>query len=230
MALRNAVMAALLEGEASGYDLAKGFDASVANFWTATPQQLYRELERMEADGLIAARVVRQERRPNKRLFSLTGAGLAAVHEYTAEPPGRPSSIRDELLVKVQSVDAGDAEAVRVAVAERIDWAKAKLARYERLRDKLLDGRTEDRYFAESERVGPYLTLQRGMAFERENIRWGRTALRVLDRRAAARQPDRPAAAHSSDGPAPAGGNVLPAGTSGRTARPAGPRSPQKAP
>ena len=37
-------MAALLEGEASGYDLAKVFDASVANFWPATPQQLYREL------------------------------------------------------------------------------------------------------------------------------------------------------------------------------------------
>lgn len=37
MALRNAVMAALLEGAASGYDLAKAFDASVANFWMATP-------------------------------------------------------------------------------------------------------------------------------------------------------------------------------------------------
>ena len=44
MALRNAVMAALLDGEASGYDLAKGFEASVANFWMATPQQVYREL------------------------------------------------------------------------------------------------------------------------------------------------------------------------------------------
>ncbi|MFD3513503.1 PadR family transcriptional regulator [Streptomyces sp. NPDC058657] len=188
MALRNAVMAALLEGEASGYDLAKSFDASVANFWTATPQQLYRELERMEADGLLAARVVRQERRPDKRLFSLTDAGLAAVHAYTAEPPGRPSTIRDELLVKVQSVDAGDAPAVRAAIAERIDWAKAKLARYERLRATLLDGRDEDQYLDESDRIGPYLTLQRGMAFERENIRWGRTALRVLDRRAALRR------------------------------------------
>jgi DNA-binding PadR family transcriptional regulator len=186
MALRNAVMAALLEGEASGYDLAKSFDASVANFWMATPQQLYRELERMEADGLIAARVVRQERRPDKRLFSLTGAGLAAVHSYTAELPAKPSTIRDELLVKVQSVDAGDAHAVRAAIAERMDWAKAKLARYERLRTGLLDGRSEDEYFAGSERIGPYLTLLRGMAFERENIRWGRTALRVLERRAPA--------------------------------------------
>ncbi|MFJ8623863.1 PadR family transcriptional regulator [Kitasatospora sp. NPDC093550] len=188
MALRNAVMAALLEGEASGYDLAKGFDASVANFWMATPQQLYRELERMEADGLIAARVVQQEKRPNKRVFALTEAGLDAVHAYTAELPSRPSTIRDELLVKVQSVDAGDVAAVRAAIAERMEWARAKLARYERLRAKLLDGRTEEQHLAESERIGPYLTLLRGMAFEEENLRWGGTALRVLDRRSAPRQ------------------------------------------
>ncbi|GAA0585209.1 PadR family transcriptional regulator [Streptomyces crystallinus] len=185
MALRNAVLVALLEGEASGYDLAKGFDASVANFWMATPQQLYRELERMESEGLVEARLVHQERRPNKRLFSLTDAGLAALRSFTAEPP-RPSAIRDELLVKVQAVDSGDAEAVRRSVAERLEWSRAKLARYERLRDRLLDGRTEDEHLARAERVGPYLTLMRGLAFEEENIRWAQRALAVLDRRAAA--------------------------------------------
>ncbi|SEE04951.1 PadR family transcriptional regulator [Streptomyces sp. Ag109_O5-10] len=185
MALRNALMAALLEGEASGYDLAKQFDATVANFWTATPQQLYRELERMEADGLVAARVVEQERRPNKRLFSLTDAGREAVRAYTSAPPGRPAVVRDELLVKVQCADAGDIEAVRTAVAGRMEWAAAKLARYERIRQRLLAGRSEEAYFAEAERVGPYLTLLRGMSFERENLQWGDLALRRLAQRAA---------------------------------------------
>ncbi|MEV0598899.1 PadR family transcriptional regulator [Streptomyces sp. NPDC050315] len=186
MALRNAVMAALLEGEASGYDLAKGFDASVANFWMATPQQLYRELDRMEREGLIAARVVEQERRPNKRLFSLTEAGMDAVRAYVAEPPGKPTTIRDELLVKVQCADVGDIEAVRAAITERMEWAVAKLARYERLKERLLKGRTEDQYCAQAERIGPYLTLLRGMAFERENIQWGEAALRILERRTSA--------------------------------------------
>ncbi|MFG3016300.1 PadR family transcriptional regulator [Streptomyces cinerochromogenes] len=190
MALRNAVMAALLEGEASGYDLAKGFDATVANFWMTTPQQLYRELERMEAEGLVSARVVQQERRPNKRLFALTEAGREAVRAYTAEPPGRPSVIRDELLVKVQCLDAGDIAAVRAAVAERMEWATAKLARYERIRQRLLDGRSEEAYFAEAERIGPYLTLMRGMSFERENLHWGDMALRRLDQRMAALRAD----------------------------------------
>jgi DNA-binding PadR family transcriptional regulator len=182
MALRNAVMAALLEGEASGYDLAKGFDASVANFWMATPQQLYRELEKMEAEGLIAARVVLQERRPNKRLFSLTEAGLQALAEFTARPP-RPGAIRDELLVKVQAVDVGDVDAIRTAITERKEWAAAKLARYERLRARLLAGRTEADYLAHAERIGPYLTLLRGLSFERENIRWADLALAVLEKR-----------------------------------------------
>ncbi|MFC5908395.1 PadR family transcriptional regulator [Streptacidiphilus monticola] len=183
MALRDAILSTLLvEGEASGYDLAKGFDASVANFWAATPQQLYRELERMAADGLVRARVVEQRGRPNKRLFALTEAGLQALRAFTAEPP-RPSAIRDDLLVKVQAVDAGDAETVRAALRERIGSAEAKIARYERLRARLLDGRFEDDYLATAERVGPYLTLMRGLSFERENQRWCEQALAVLERR-----------------------------------------------
>jgi len=89
MALRNALMAALLEGEASGYDLAKGFDASVANFWAATPQQLYRELDRMAADGLVRARVVHQERRPE--LHQVLHPPEVHLHrDHAGRHPGRP--------------------------------------------------------------------------------------------------------------------------------------------
>ncbi|MER6418394.1 PadR family transcriptional regulator [Streptomyces sp. NPDC001137] len=189
MALRNAVMAALLEGEASGYDLAKGFEASVANFWMATPQQLYRELERMEGEGLVSARVVQQERRPNKRLFSLTEAGLEVLRDYVGEAPAKPPALRDELMVKVQCVDIGDVgefEAVRASVAERFERATAKLARYRRMQDRMLDGRTEDEYLATAERIGPYLTLLGGIALERANLQWSETALKRLEQRAAA--------------------------------------------
>lgn len=189
MALRDAVLAALLDGEASGYDLAKGFDASVANFWMATPQQLYRELDRMSAEGLIEARLVEQDRRPNKRLYSLTDAGRKALLEFTEVPP-KPGAIREDLLVQIQAVDSGNIEAVRTALAERLQWATAKLARYRRGQDHLLAGRTEDAYLAEADRIGPYLTLLRGIRFEEENIEWARRALDVIEQRLAAA--DRP--------------------------------------
>lgn len=185
MSLRDAVLAALLEGESSGYDLAKDFDASVANFWPATPQQLYRELDRLAEQGLIQARLVHQERRPNKRMFSLTAAGREAIRQFTTEAP-KPSVVRDELLVKVQAADAGDIEAVREFIRDRLHWASAKVQRYERLRARMLDGRTEEEYLVQTERIGPYLTLSRGISFEQENIRWAKRALSFLERRLAA--------------------------------------------
>jgi DNA-binding PadR family transcriptional regulator len=182
MALRNAILSTLLDGEASGYDLAKSFDASVANFWTATPQQLYRELEKMESQGLVEARVVEQERRPNKRLFSLTEAGLAELAGFTTRKP-KPTAIRDELLVQVQALETGDATAVRKAIGDKQAASEAKLARYHKLRERLLDGGSETRFLATAERVGPYLTLARGITFEQENIRWCKDVLRVLTQR-----------------------------------------------
>lgn len=183
MALRNAILAALLDGEASGYDLAKSFDSSIANFWMATPQQLYRELDRMAADGLIVTREVQQERRPTKRLHAVTAAGRAALHEFL-EAPAKPIAIRDELLVKVAAMADEDIPAVRRAIEDKLEQSRAKLAHYERLRSRLLDGRSEQAYLEEVDRVGPYLTLLRGISLEQENIRWAQFALSVIARRA----------------------------------------------
>ncbi|WP_285693119.1 PadR family transcriptional regulator [Actinomadura sp. NBRC 104412] len=182
MSLKYAVLAALLEGEASGYELAKRFDASVANFWTATPQQLYRELDRLEGEGLLTARVVEQQRRPNKRMFRITESGRLALRDFTAAPT-RPPSVREDLLVKVQAVDAGDTESVIAAIEERMEWSRAKLARYDRLRARMLAGRDEDEYLRTVERVGPYLTLMRGRGHEQENLRWSEVVLAILRER-----------------------------------------------
>ncbi|MFJ3309433.1 PadR family transcriptional regulator [Streptomyces sp. NPDC086549] len=190
MALRNAVLAALLDGEASGYELSKAFASSVANFWTVTPQQLYRELEKLEGEGLIAGRVVEQVRRPNKRVFSLTQTGREALAAFTALPP-RPGAVRDELLVKVQAVDVGDVDAVRAAIGERMKQSHLKLAEYRRIREKLLAGRDEAEYLRTARRIGPYLTLLRGLSYEEENLRWGERALELLEARASATEPDK---------------------------------------
>ncbi|MFJ4686774.1 PadR family transcriptional regulator [Streptomyces sp. NPDC088789] len=183
MSLKYAVLAALLEGEASGYELSKVFDVSLANFWPATPQQLYRELERLAGDGLIQARVVRQERRPDKRMFTLTEAGREDLRAFALAPTRRPTALRDELLIKVQAMDDADPAVTRAQIEERMTWARGKLDRYERVRDRLLDGRTEERYLGEADRIGPYLTLMGGIAFERENLRWCERVLAVLERR-----------------------------------------------
>lgn len=180
MALQDAILVTLANGESSGYDLAKSFDVTVANYWTATAQQLYRELDKMAAEGLVSARVVEQERRPNKRVFALTEAGWTALREMTTRTP-KPTAIRDELLVQVEAIDHGSEDTVRAAITAKRDASHDKLARYLRRRAAMLDGRDEAAYLRQARRLGPYLTLARGIAFEEENIAWCDWVLAVTD-------------------------------------------------
>jgi hypothetical protein len=94
--------------------------------------------------------------------------------------------MRDDLLVKLQAVDAGDQEAVREAMSTRLEQSRGKLALYDHLRDDLLEGRDEDEYLRDAERVGPYLTLMAGRIYEQQNIRWSRAVLEILEQRSGA--------------------------------------------
>lgn len=185
MALRHAVLAALYDKPASGYELSKRFDVSVANFWHALPQQLYTELGRLAEAGLVDAEEVVQDRRPNKRVFSLTQAGRRELGEFVAEA-ARPTALKDDLLVKVQAADAGDLAKVAAHLEQRAAQARAKLSLYESLAERLRGGRDEATYLAEARRVGPYLTLARGRAHERENVAWCEWAAGALRTRARA--------------------------------------------
>ncbi len=182
MALQDAILTALAHDESSGYDLAKAFDVSVANYWTASPQQLYRELDKLEEAGLVRARAVAQAKRPDKRVFRLTAAGRKALRAHTLRSP-KPLAVRDELLVQVAALESGEPEAVREHVVERMEATEAKLATYRTAQERMLAGRSEEEYLATAERIGQYLTLLRGISFEEENLRWGRRVLQILDAR-----------------------------------------------
>ncbi|MGW0395940.1 PadR family transcriptional regulator [Streptomyces sp. NPDC003042] len=186
MALRHAVLAALLDGEYSGYELAKAFDIGVANFWHALPQQLYAELAKLEREGLVAGREVVQESRPNKRLFHVTDAGRAELERF-AEAVSKPSMIRDDLLVKVQAADHVGADAVIEQLAERAAAGEGRIELLGKLLRNLRGDADEAEFLRRGERVGPYLTCLRGLAFEQGHRDWCLRAADVLRERRSAR-------------------------------------------
>ncbi len=185
MALKYAVLAALLDGEASGYDLAKRFDTSVSNVWHALPQQIYAELASLEKQGLVTGKVVVQESRPNKRLYSLSPEGRAALVEWVTGD-SRPLAVKDEILVRCFAADLVETEKLLPGFLARRDHARAKLDHYLELQQNFLRGRTEEEYFRTARRVGPYLALKRGLTFEQENIAWIDWVLDALRQRNAA--------------------------------------------
>ncbi|WP_433248734.1 PadR family transcriptional regulator [Streptosporangium sp. CA-135522] len=192
MALRHAVLATLLDGECSGYQLTKIFDVGVSNFWYAAPQQLYAELAKLESAGMVAGREVVQQGRPNKRLFTVTQAGLDELAAFAAAP-AKPLLIRDDLIVKVHAADLLDPELLIAQLLERAEEAAAKLELFDKMLVRLRGVLDEETFLRRGERVGPYLTCLGGRRLEREMREWCLQTARTLGERAANTQEKRAA-------------------------------------
>jgi len=100
MRLRHAILGLLSHQPQSGYDLNRAFNSSVVYFWYADQSQIYRTLDRLEADGAISTRVIPQSGRPDRRVHSLTESGRAELDTWLMSPL-EPDATKDPLLARV---------------------------------------------------------------------------------------------------------------------------------
>jgi DNA-binding PadR family transcriptional regulator len=177
MALEHAILVSLLEQPGSGYELARRFDRSIGQFWTATHQQIYRVLKRMESDGWIDVRDVPQDGRPDKKVHSVAAPGRAALSAWLHEPV-EPESVRHDLAVKIRGA-AFDDPAGLIAEVERHREAHAdRLARY-------LAGERRDFPDPGALDTGQelqHVVLRGGIAYERMTLAWLEDVLATLRR------------------------------------------------
>lgn len=167
MALEHAILVSLAEKTASGYDLARRFDASIGHFWKASHQQIYKVLGRMESDKWVESHLVAQDNRPDKKVYSITGEGRDELRRWSSVPtPIEP--MRNELAVKLRGVRFGDRDAVLADVARRRDAHVEQLAYYE----SSLSKHYPNPAAVEEEALGAYLVLRAGILSERTGIAW----------------------------------------------------------
>ena len=167
MALEHAILVSLAEKASTGYDLARRFDKSIGQFWTASHQQIYKVLARMEASGWIDATHVAQDGRPDKKVYDLTDAGRAELRGWIALP-AEPESARSDLAVKVRGAAYGDAKAVVAEVRRHRDLHQGRLDFY------LANEKREfpDPSALRSSRLHQWLVLRGGINLERGLIDW----------------------------------------------------------
>jgi DNA-binding PadR family transcriptional regulator len=70
----------------TGYDLARAFHTSVGHVWHAPDSQIYPELRRMQADGLLRGDEVSWGQRGVKTRYTITEDGVAALRRWMTEP------------------------------------------------------------------------------------------------------------------------------------------------
>jgi DNA-binding PadR family transcriptional regulator len=167
VALEHALLVSLSERPAAGLELARRFDRSIGFFWSATHQQIYKVLRRMEDDGWVTARVVEQSGRPEKREYSVTDAGRTALAAWIATTTPRPG-FRSEIAVKMRGASYGDRAALLADVAELVADHRTRLAHYEGLAAR--DYPDPDRLTGQD--LDTYLVLRGGILQETFWITW----------------------------------------------------------
>ncbi|WP_019498636.1 PadR family transcriptional regulator [Pseudanabaena sp. PCC 6802] len=175
MSLSQAILASLVRSAQSGYDLAKSFDGSVGFFWEATHQQIYRELNKLEDKGAIAAQTITQEGRPAKKLYSLTDRGLQQLKDWLHQPC-ELSPTKEELLLKVFAGHLVEPEAIAKEIKRHRQLHAERLTTYRNI---------EREYFSDlqscpKEGKFGYLTLLSGIKFETGWVEWCDEALEIL--------------------------------------------------
>jgi DNA-binding PadR family transcriptional regulator len=88
----------LLAGEPmSGYDLSRFFAASMANVWPAQHSQIYPELAKLAAEGLITQTA---EGPRGRKVYQTTPKGIEALQAWMRDSPP-DYSVRYEALLRI---------------------------------------------------------------------------------------------------------------------------------
>jgi DNA-binding PadR family transcriptional regulator len=121
----------LAKGAKTGYDIKSLVDVSTRFFWAASYGQIYPELKKLEADGLIAGADADTGGR-RRRSYELTPAGREALHDWLTRGQGLHFELRHEGLLRFFFADSMDR-------GEQIDLLRAIAAEHIAVRNQLRD-------------------------------------------------------------------------------------------
>jgi PadR family transcriptional regulator AphA len=163
------ILGALSLGPRSGYEIKQLVDRSTRFFWAASYGQIYPELRRLEADGLISgASEPRGERR--RIVYQLTPDGREALRDWLLDPESL-IEIRDEGLLKLFFADVlepSEALALLHSLRARREAALARLREVER----------------QGKALGfPALVLEFGIGLQEWMVEWCSAAERRLEQK-----------------------------------------------
>jgi PadR family transcriptional regulator, regulatory protein AphA len=85
----------------TGYELKQIINRSTSHFWHAELSQIYVTLKALENEGFVTSKIQLQTERPDRRVYTITRAGRAALAEWLAQPITELGTKKEWLLLKL---------------------------------------------------------------------------------------------------------------------------------
>jgi DNA-binding PadR family transcriptional regulator len=173
VSLRFAALGLLAQHPGSGYDLLRRFEKSMANVWPATQSQLYGELNKLAADGLIEIADIGPR---GRKEYDVTDAGRTELARWLTNPQDDPPH-RSASLLRVFLLGEVPPEQAREHITAFAENADAELTRLRALRDALIPWGDGDAEFYGG------AALDYGLRIAAMEGEWARALVRAIDER-----------------------------------------------
>ncbi len=180
-ALHYVLLAGIDAEPRSGYSLTQWLARVGQHFWAAEHSSIYPALQFLEAQGLVVHKEEPGQKGKLRKVYRLSASGRRKLKQWIDEPSGEPQ-IRDEQMVKALCFDLlprprilEHLRRIRTQHAERLAYYQELLAQHSRG-----EGPREQKAYAS--RLGPQLTLRRGIIAARGYVEWCDEAIGIISR------------------------------------------------
>lgn len=126
----------------TGYELKQSIDHSTKYFWNAKQSQIYRTLKQLEEKELVTSTIQPQADRPDRRVYTITEAGMTDFKEWMAMPIVESQYLKDSLLMKIFFSARSEKEDILTQLRIQRNLAHQE---YLRLTGEIKEGMAENR-------------------------------------------------------------------------------------
>jgi DNA-binding PadR family transcriptional regulator len=145
MSLTHVILGLLQQQERTGYDLkTECFNQCLAHLWPADQAQIYRTLDKLEAQGWIVCTLQIQQDRPNRKVYQITDTGVAELTQWLQTHQPLPI-LREPLLAQLHFAAQLPNEAIIPLLEQELEARREKLAECEALAASSLEATTASR-------------------------------------------------------------------------------------
>ena len=96
-----ALLGVLMTGPKRGYEVHSYFSSHMDQFWRLSMSQVYALLKRMEKNRMVISKEEWQDRRPAKKIFSITHIGEERFIKWVHSPVNHVRDLRIEFMAKL---------------------------------------------------------------------------------------------------------------------------------
>jgi DNA-binding PadR family transcriptional regulator len=175
MSLAHAILGLLQQEERTGYDLKTNcFNQCLAHLWPADQAQIYRTLDKLVEQGWITCNIQIQHDRPNRKVYSVTEAGMAELTRWLQCPQPLPT-VREPLLVQLYFAAQLPNEAIIQLLEQQLVAHRKKLAECKTIELPILNEHSASR-----EQIMQRLVLDLVLEREQTYMNWLKSAIDVM--------------------------------------------------